>query len=185
MLYSFHSILDKFQQNFAAFITHVASIWCIWIIKDESLHFFQILYALRKMIYFNDGMLWKWNLRILKSTKRSWEWNFSMMESWKNEIWGFWNPLYSSLKFSMCFWKWYVSMIECWDNEIWGFQNPLCASENDICFNDGSWKNEIWGFSNYLCASLKSSMRFWKWYVSMMEVVKMKSEAFKILYALL
>ena len=65
----FHSILDKSERRFAAFITHIASIWCIWIIKDESLHFFQILYALLKMM------------------------NVSMMECWENEIWGFLNPL--------------------------------------------------------------------------------------------
>ena len=129
--------------------------------------------ALIKLHRYDISELSKMNLcASFKSSMRFWKWNFSMIESWKNEIWGFWNPLYSSLKFSMCFWKWYVSRMECWENEIWGFKNPLCTSENDICFNDGSWKNEIWGFSNYLCASLKSSMRFWKWYVSMMECWK-------------
>ena len=34
------------------------------------MHFFKILYVLLKMICFNDGMLKKWNLRLLKSSMR-------------------------------------------------------------------------------------------------------------------
>ena len=84
----FHSILDKSERNFAAFITHVASIWCIWIIKDESLRFFQILYALLKMM------------------------NVSMMECWENEIWGFSNPLCAPENEIFQWWK--VEKNEIW-----------------------------------------------------------------------
>ena len=99
-------------------------IWNLWVSNVRNSKWaspFKILYALLKMICFNDGILRKWNLRLLKSSMRFWKWNVSRTEYWENEILGFKNPLCASLKSFMRVWGWYISMMEGWENEIWDF----------------------------------------------------------------
>jgi len=124
---------------------------------------FKILYALLTMIFFNEGMLRKWYLRLLKSSMRFY-------------------PFYSNL-----------------DESGRKFWTNLCSIEM-IFFNDGRLKKlnvRLFYFSLHFTYSIlfqfgrictkPSGLTHiaLKWYFSMMEVEKLKSEAFKILNALL
>ena len=103
---------------------------------------------------------------------RIWKWYVLMMERWKNEIWGFYNPLCASLKSTMRFFKilyallsilfqfgriltkvsdltyvaskWYVLILESWKNWIWGCFTSLCTSVHIPFYSNLDESGWIW-----------------------------------------
>ena len=73
--------------------------------------------------------------------------------------------------------KWYVLILEGWKNWIWGCFTSLCASLLIPFYSN--WTNldeSEWNLLNLLMWHRNDIFQWWK-------VEKMKSEAFKILYA--
>ena len=149
---------------------------------------FKILYALLTMIFFNEGMLRKWYLRLLKSSMRFYPFYSNLDESGRK----FWTNLCS---IEMIFFNdgrlkklnvrlFYFSLHFTY-SILFGFERiwtktfrPYSCSIKMIFFNDEKLKK--WNLR-----LLKSSMRIFKNLYVLLEIIFFNDWMFKIQYALL